>query len=319
MISATLVSALICLTGRAESEVAGALQGTAAIISAAAPIGVAAIQASADKAIAGINAQATLATTAIQSDTTKYLATAQAEVALAQSVASMEINKINNDGQTERLGMQLAEVRAAREDAMQAEREKRWIEMYYNEQRIQLAKEQADANYKLAQATLQANLVQAGLVSGVTRIDSSAGLTVTRSGLANGNTQVAANTSTNLANFSRVPSPSGSLSVMRGAGGQVTFSGEAPRSETSKRLLAAALGGTFTPTVARSKNSVTGMIGENLSQGSTREVRFRAAVAVNTVVPRSPASYAGDWNPRRDEAPVTQAGGHSGAASRGAR
>jgi len=312
----TLTCLLLSFSAHAESEVAGALNGVAAIAAAVAPIGVAAAEAAADKAIAGINAATTVEVAAIQMDTTKYLATAQAEVALAQAVMSKEINQINNDGQTERLGMQLAEVRAAREDAMAAEREKRWIEMYYNDQRIQLAKEQADANYKLAQATLQANLVQAGLISGVKRIDSSAGLTVSRTGMANGNTQVS---STNLANFSRVPSPSGSLSVMRGADGQMTFSGEAPRTETSKRLLAAALGGKTAPTVgAREKKSVSGMIGENLSQGSTRGMQFRVVAAVTTVVPRrAPASA--DYEPRREEAPVTAAGGHSGAASRGAR
>jgi len=299
----------------AESAVAGALNGAAAIAGAISPIVTAGIQASADKAIAGINAETSLAVTAINSETTKYLAAANAEVALAQAQTSQAINKINNDGQTERLGMQLAEVRAAREDAMAAEREKRWIEMYYNEQRIQLAKEQADANYKLAQATLQAQLVQQGLVSGVSRIDSSAGLTVRRVG--SGEPVLASTNS-----LSRVQGETGTSSVMRGAEGQLTFSGGiGPRNETSRRLLAAALNGESSPEVVRRDreiSSVTGMLGASLGQGSTRDIRFRG-VASNEppVVNRAPSSYAGEWRDRSPEAPLTQAGGHSG--SRGVR
>ncbi len=312
-IGSIILLSVFCVRGEAANEVAGGLLGAAAITAAVSPIAIAGIQAGADKAIAGINAETTVAVAGIQSETTKYLAAAQAEVALAQAQTSMEINKINNDGQTERLGMQLAELRASREDAMAAEREKRWMEMYYNEQRLQVAKDQADANYKLAQATLQAQLVQAGLVSGSKRIDSSAGLTVTRTGLASG--KGSTNTSGNLG-LSRVQSQSGSLSILRGMDGQITFNGNSgPRSETSKRLLAAAMGGQYA-----SRDSA--YRGISLSQGSTRDIRFRA-VADNSISPqpaRSPSSLAAaQWEgDRRDSQPVTQAGGHSGG-SRGAR
>lgn len=161
-------------------DAGGILAGVAAIIQAAAPIGVAAIQAKADVKIAQIQTDTTKEVSYLQSDLTKDLAGKQQNIEFARIGATAEINRINNEAATDRLAMQLAEVRDARKDALQSEREKRHIEWQYNQQRIALARQQAADNYKLAQMTLNAQLVQAGLITGMRSIDSSKGLKVTR-------------------------------------------------------------------------------------------------------------------------------------------
>ncbi len=177
-----------CQGGQGEGEQSGSkaaeiLMAIAMIIAAIAPMVVASIQANADKAIAKINADTTLKTAQMQADTSRFLANTQKDVALQQSAISQQIAKQNNDAQSQRLNMQLAELRSAREDAQKAEQEKRQIEMKYNQDRIDLAKKQADDNVKLAKETLNANLTQAGLVSGVVSKNSTNSLSVTKAGL----------------------------------------------------------------------------------------------------------------------------------------
>lgn len=293
-----LLAALIAVQTRAE--VGEALQGAASIISAVSPIATAAAEASAAKAVAASNGYASVATAAIQADTSKYLANIQAETALAQTMAAAEISRINNEGQTERLGMQLAELRAAREDSMRAEREKRMMELEYNRERIDLAKKQAEDNYKLAQATLQAQLVQAGLVSGIKYQDSSKGLTVTRTLSTNSAASLPANTVA-AANTAMQPS-------------QTAFTG--PRSETTRRLLAAATsGGKLSRTTAVTAASAV----PSLTQGSTPFNKYRAAAPKTSDLTNFRVSL-GVGEPRANrapasvEAPVIREGGHRGAA-----
>lgn len=160
------------------SQIAEILMGVAAIITAIAPMVVAGIQASADVSIAKINADTTMKTAQLQADTSKYLANTQKDVALKQAQISQDISEQNNDAQTQRLNMQLVELRTAREDAQRSENEKRRIEQDYNRERIELAKKQAEDNLKLAKATLNSNLVQAGLVSGAKAMNSANELSV---------------------------------------------------------------------------------------------------------------------------------------------
>lgn len=142
------------------------LFGVAAIIAAIAPMVVASTQAKADVAIAGINANTQITMTKITSETSKQLADKQKEVALTQSNIAADISRFNNNAVTDRLEKQLAELRAARQDAQQAEREKRQLELEFQNQRIALAQKQADDQLKLAKETLNAQLTQAGLSQG---------------------------------------------------------------------------------------------------------------------------------------------------------
>lgn len=195
--------------GGGGSKAAEILMAIAAIIAAIAPMVVASIQAEADKAIAKINADTTIKTAQMQADTSKFLANVQKDVALQQAAISQQITKQNNDAQSQRLNMQLAELRSAREDAKQAEKEKRQIELQYNQERIALAKKQADDNVKLAKQTLNANLTQAGLVSGVTSKNSSNSLSVSKAGLSTSTPQSGAATNPALAGRIASTSPSG--------------------------------------------------------------------------------------------------------------
>lgn len=152
--------------GGGGEAAAQALFGVAAIISAIAPMVVAGIQASADKAIAKTNAQAQIKMTEITSSTSKFLSNQQKEIALTQTAASQQIAAENNARVTQRLELQLAELRAAREDQAKREREKIAIEQDLNKQRIELANKQADDNLLLAKQTLNKQLTQAGLSTG---------------------------------------------------------------------------------------------------------------------------------------------------------
>src|SRR5690606_24110899 len=97
-----------------------------------------------DKAIAMTNAKAQIEMTNITSNTSKFLSNQQKEIALTQTAVSQQISAQNNSGVTQRLELQLAELRSAREDAAARERERRAIEQQLNDQRIELAQKQAD-------------------------------------------------------------------------------------------------------------------------------------------------------------------------------
>lgn len=177
-----LGSLCVASTTEAAGEI---LQSVAQILQAGAPIAVAGAQAKADVKIAEINSETQIALTQITADTQKYLADAAKDVALNQAYTAAKINEDNNNGVTERLAMQLAELRAARQDAYEAEREARRQQMIYDQQRIALAQKQAADNLLLAKMTLNAQLTQAGLSRGYSNsINSGDRLTVTRTGVA---------------------------------------------------------------------------------------------------------------------------------------
>lgn len=168
--------------GKQISEI---MMARAMLIAAIAPMVVGAIQAAADVGIAGINSGTQKELARITADTSRYLADTGRQIALTQSAAAERISQNNNDGVTQRLKMQLDELRAARVDAQQAEAERRAIDQDYNQQRIDLAKRQADDNVSLARQTLNAQLTQAGLSAGFSSTrDSGSGLSVSRSDIA---------------------------------------------------------------------------------------------------------------------------------------
>jgi len=150
----------VATVARAENSVG---DGIAANISAAAPIAVAGIQAGTDRAIAGINARAAVQMSLIESAATEYIADDQAQVAIYQALTAQRINNINQQGVTDRLAMQLESLREARHDAEQAEREKMMIEYQYNEQRIRLAKYEADQQAALARMQFGLQMTMAGM------------------------------------------------------------------------------------------------------------------------------------------------------------
>lgn len=152
--------------GGEQSEAAQILMGWAAIFAAMAPIAVAGAQAGAEKAVARIQADAQIQMTVISADTSKYIANQNTGISLEQTAAAERINLLNQNGVTQRLDMQLAELRDAREDAAERERSRLVEEKRLNTERVALAQKQADDNLKLARLSLNAQLTQAGLTSG---------------------------------------------------------------------------------------------------------------------------------------------------------
>lgn len=220
------------------------LMGIAAMIAAAAPMVAAAMQADADKKIAKINADAQIQMTEITAENSKYLADSQSRMAQQQSTIAQQINKTNNDEQTKRLNMQLAEVKNSREQAYKSEQEKRAIEKEYNDQRIALAQKQADDNLKLARKTFDAQLTQAGLSSGFSGVNKGAtgGLSVDRI------TNSYASTGTGGSANNRLTAAATNNSGLTGpnlGGGAATgqaFTKETQRAVASDRLLASVSG-----------------------------------------------------------------------------
>lgn len=164
--------------GQAAAQI---LMGIAAIISAIAPMVVAGIQAEAEKEIAATQAKAQIEMTNISANTSKFISNQNTQVTLQQTAAAERINKLNQDGVSGRLDMQLAELRSAREDAASREKDRLAEEKRLNAERIALAQKQADDNLKLARQSLNAQLTQAGLTSGFgsSRNSSTGGLTST--------------------------------------------------------------------------------------------------------------------------------------------
>jgi hypothetical protein len=154
------------------------LEGIAANIAAASPIAVAGIQASADRTIAGVNAATSVATTRIVADTSKYLADRQEDIAIKQAQTSEDINLINQQGQMRRLEDQLSELRAARLDALQAEREKLAYQKQLNDQEIALKWKQERDNVALARETRLAEETKQGFSSGFVNFNSGKRLSV---------------------------------------------------------------------------------------------------------------------------------------------
>jgi hypothetical protein len=154
------------LEGRIALSASGAsdvLQGIAAMVSASAAMAEAAAQAQADVSVAQINAATAVQITQIAADTSRYLADAQQQIALYQAQAAQDISQLNQQAQAQRLAMQLAGLQAARDDAMSAQAEVQQIQSGFNDQRIQLAVQQAQQNLALATQVFNAQLAQVGL------------------------------------------------------------------------------------------------------------------------------------------------------------
>jgi len=174
--------------GRQGADAGAILMGLAAIMAAVAPMVVASIQANADKDIAKTNANAQIKMTEITAETQKQANEIAQNVALTQSATAQGVAAMNNQGVTDRLQMQLAELSSARNDARQAEEERRRLDQEYNAQRLALAEKQSQQNLDLAKETLAAQLSEAGLRSGFSS-STNTGLetTKTASGLATTN------------------------------------------------------------------------------------------------------------------------------------
>lgn len=147
-------------------EIAGILMGIAGIISAMAPEKIAKIQSQSEIMQAMIQSNAQIQMTQISAETSKYVSNQATRVTLEQTKAAERINTLNQDGVTQRLDMQLAELRSAREDSATREKERLAEEKRLNDERMQLAQKQADDNVKLARQSLNAQLTQAGLQTG---------------------------------------------------------------------------------------------------------------------------------------------------------
>ena len=178
---------LLLLSGTAMGEVGEILQAVAPLAAAAGSAGVAAVQASADVKKAQIDAEANISMTKTASETSKYLADDQKDVALGYAYAGAAISKNTNDGVTERLGMQLGELSAARKDAIESQREDRLMQWQLQQAQIRIAERTADDTVKLARETLKMELTAKGLSQGFSNSQNASDrLTVSRNLSTNG-------------------------------------------------------------------------------------------------------------------------------------
>lgn len=152
--------------GEAAQLASAILFGAAEIIKAIAPMVVAKTQAEADKAIARINSDTQKYLTDQTANTSKYLADQQKDIAIFQSNLAASIAADQQKNVNYRLDRQLAELKDARLDAQNVQAQIRNKEWEYNERRLQIAEDQAQKNYELAQEALKAQLTASGLSSG---------------------------------------------------------------------------------------------------------------------------------------------------------
>jgi hypothetical protein len=199
--------------GGGGADAAAVLMGIAGIIAAITPMVVASTQAKADQNIAKINAETQKYMTDRTAQNSERLAALQQQTALSQAQTAANVATQNNQGVTQRLQMQLAELRAAKEDAMQAEERRLAYEKSYNDQRLQLVKDQAAENLRLAKATLNAQLTQAGLSQGTV---SAGSLGVASSGLGSTINTAAINTGVNSGVLGTSTSPRATTSGIGG-------------------------------------------------------------------------------------------------------
>jgi len=165
--------------GAAGGGGAGAvLGGVAQIIAATSPMVTAGIQASADKAMAGIQADAQIKQTAEVAGATIFNSQIQKDIAINDAKTAQAINTQNNDGVTERLGMQLKELSDVRKENFDLSREKLYMDDQYNKQLLALKWQEATAAYEYQKMALKAALVQSGFSSGFIQKDSSKPLSV---------------------------------------------------------------------------------------------------------------------------------------------
>ncbi len=221
---------------RSGADAGMILMGIAAIIGAIAPIFIASTQANADKAIAKTNADAQIKMTEISASTQKEANNIARDVALTQSATAKEVAITNNEAVTDRLNIQLAELRSARGEAQQAERERRQLDESYNQQRIALAEKQSQQNLDLAKETLAAQLSEAGLRQGFSNSANSGNRLTTT-------TTIAAAGSSNSSGTSRTSAGAGAsasvgqafsqASAAKGTG-NVSASGSAAASNSSR-------------------------------------------------------------------------------------
>lgn len=167
------------------ADPAAILLGLAALFASISAIAIAGIQADADQNIAQTQADAQKYMTDRTAQNSERLAKMQQDTALQQAQITAQVAQQNNQGVTQRLNMQLAELRSAREEAAQAETQRLALEKEYNDRRIALAEKQADQQLQLAQANFNAQLTQAGLATGTASAGLSVGATGSSSTTAN--------------------------------------------------------------------------------------------------------------------------------------
>lgn len=160
-----------CAKGGGEGSGGGGkasdvLFGLAAIMAAVSPMVAAAIQADADKQIAKTNAEAQKTMTQMSADTSKYLADQQQNIAMGQAEIAAKMANDNQKATTDRLDMQLAELNVARQEAAALEQKKFDYQKQLDDERVALAKAQANENQKLAAKQMRAQLAAAGLSQG---------------------------------------------------------------------------------------------------------------------------------------------------------
>jgi hypothetical protein len=165
--------------GGGGGEAAQILYGIAAMMAAIAPAIAIGIQAQSDQKIAQINATAQIDMANIASQTSITLAAQQAAVAKSQTQATQQISQQNQASTTQRLQLQLAELRQARQQATQFEAKRLQFQQNIDQQRLNLAKVQAEKTIDIADRQYRDSLTQNGSL-GVGRVQDSNALQVQR-------------------------------------------------------------------------------------------------------------------------------------------
>jgi len=175
---------LIIPKAHAEDQTAALIAALSAAVAgpaaAIAQVGSEAARAGADRDISAINANASVAMTQIQANTTALLSNNQTEIGLGKTAATERIAALQQDGATERLMLQLESMKAERESFAEERAEIREIEQDRADQQIAFAREQAAQNLELARMSLDLQLVQAGLSTGLNTTNTGSSLRVTR-------------------------------------------------------------------------------------------------------------------------------------------
>ncbi|MBY0370577.1 hypothetical protein K2X33_07825 [bacterium] len=209
---------LAFVPAKAHGENGGALLGAAAIAGVASGIAISGIQAGADKDIAAINANAQMTMTNRQATASENIAGIQSQTALGLSAIAAQTSLINNQGVTQRLGMQLTEQADARRLEAQLDAIRTAEEFRLANRKLDLEEKMADV--KAAIARLTAGVEDTTLAP--------ASLAVRSYGVAQASGQVstaAGDTSSRLLASLDTPTASGQGI----AGIQATVSGGAPR------------------------------------------------------------------------------------------
>ncbi len=166
----------LCASVISHAEAGQTLGAAAAVIGAASPMVTAGISAGADVAINGMNAEVAMYTNDRLIETNEKIAAMSSQTSLALAGLQASVALSNNQGVTNRLAMQLAELRASSQLTRQMDREALLSQSRLYDRQLALEEKTLASQTALTQASM-------GLGYGAS-LDSGASLAVTSYGIA---------------------------------------------------------------------------------------------------------------------------------------